>query len=58
MISHRVFLCDGTRPDNEVVQEALDWVAEDKTNRSATIQGKGNKTKIVRTSEKTQEESI
>jgi len=43
-MSHRIFICDGTKPDNEVIQEAIDWVAEDKENRTATIEGKGNGT--------------
>ena len=44
MNEHRIFVCDGTRPDNEVIQEAIDWVAEDQENRTATIEGRGDKT--------------
>ena len=38
---HRVFVCDGKRPDNEVCQEAIDWVSEDQENRSATVRKSG-----------------
>ena len=46
MSEHRIFVCDGTRPDNEVFQEALDWVAEDEENRTATIEKDNIPTKL------------
>jgi len=37
----RLFICDGKRPDNEVMQEAVDWVDADPSNRRATIRPSG-----------------